>query len=189
MIGLGNPGAQYERTRHNAGFAVLGLLAERHGVRLRRSWLGARGESASFALPGQAVTLLRPLTFMNLSGEAVRPLLRREGWRAENLILVYDDMDIPAGRLRLRAGGSAGGHRGVASVLQAVGTEAVARVRIGIGRPGEGLDAAEFVLSGIPPDARPLWEASLQRAADAVLAICSGGLEAAMVAFHSAAGT
>lgn len=185
-IGLGNPGVQYERTRHNAGFAVLAVLAARHGVRFRRAVLGGKGETAVVGLPGILLTLLRPVTFMNLSGESVRPLMRKEGFGPGDMVLVYDDMDVPLGRLRLRPGGSGGGHRGVASVIAAVGSEAIARVRVGIGRPGEGLDAAEYVLSGIPPRERPAWEASVERAADAVEAICTDGCEAAMTRFNGA---
>lgn len=184
MIGLGNPGVQYERTRHNAGFAVLAVLAERHGVRFRRAMLGGKGETASISLPGKSLTLLRPTTFMNLSGESVRPLMRKEGFGPADMVLVYDDMDVPLGRLRLRPGGSAGGHRGVSSVIAAVGSDTIARVRVGIGRPGEGLDAAEYVLSTIPPQERPAWETSVERAADAVWAICADGLEAAMARFN-----
>ena len=183
-MGLGNPGAQYERTRHNAGFAVLGCLAGRQRVRFRRSWLGARGETAQVELGRAAVTLLRPLTFMNLSGEAVRPLVRREGLRPQDVILVYDDLDLPPGRLRLRAGGGTGGHRGVASVLSAVGGPDVARVRVGIGRPDQGMDAAEYVLSVIPAAGLAVWEQAVERAADAVEAVCRDGLEAAMSHFN-----
>jgi PTH1 family peptidyl-tRNA hydrolase len=184
VVGLGNPGASYERTRHNAGFGVLGILADRYGARFRRSWLGARGETAQVQWRGVAVTLLRPLTFMNLSGEAVRPFLRRDGFTASELLLVYDDMDLPAGRLRLRAGGGSGGHRGVASVLATVGSEDVARVRLGIGRPGDGLDAAEYVLSAIPGSAWAAWDKCLAAAADAVEVVCADGLEAAMARFN-----
>ncbi len=184
MIGLGNPGVQYERTRHNAGFAVLAVLAQRHGARFRRAVLGGRGETASISLSGTLLTLLRPTTYMNLSGDAVRPLMRKEGFGPADMVLVYDDMDVSLGRLRLRPGGSAGGHRGVASVIATVGSDAIARVRVGIGRPGEGLDAAEYVLSGIPPQERPAWETSLERAADAVVAICTDGCEAAMGRFN-----
>lgn len=190
VIGLGNPGPRYQRTRHNAGFAVLALLAQRQGGHFRHSWLGARGETARVDLRGAEATLLRPLTFMNLSGEAVRPLLkspgRRDGYTPAELILVYDDMDVPLGRLRLRLDGRPGGHRGVASVLAAVGSEGVARIRVGIGRPREGQDAAEYVLSEIPPREGPVWEASLARAADAVEEACGLGFEAAMARFNRA---
>lgn len=178
------------------GFAVLALLADRHAARFRRTWLGARGELAQLRLGATDIVLLRPLTYMNLSGEAVRPLLvgatrgrNPRGASAErfspgDIVLVYDDMDLPVGRLRLRRGGSAGGHRGVASVLAAAGQDGVARVRVGIGRPDEGQDAAEYVLSEIPPVQRAGWDDTLRRAADAVEAICLEGLEAAMARFN-----
>lgn len=188
VVGLGNPGSRYERTRHNAGFAVLALLAQRHDARFRHAWLGARGETARLQCAGAELTLLRPLTFMNASGTAVRPFMRqeggRDGFRPTDMVLVYDDMDVPTGRLRLRPDGRAGGHRGVSSVLSAAGSEAIARIRVGIGRPEEGQDAAEYVLSDIPPVERGSWEACLQRAANAVEAVCTDGLEAAMARFN-----
>jgi PTH1 family peptidyl-tRNA hydrolase len=184
VIGLGNPGPEYQRTRHNAGFAVLGVLAARHGLRFRRPWLAARGETAVLRWRGQEITLLRPLTYMNLSGEAVRPFLRGDGFSPSELLLVYDDMDLPLGRLRVRPAGSSGGHRGVASVLAAVGSEAVPRVRVGIGRPADGVDAAEYVLSAVPPQEQAVWAAALERAADAVETVCAEGLEAAMARFN-----
>lgn|GEM_PF-1512276 len=172
------------------------MLAERHGGRFRHAWLGARGETAQLVWHGLDLVLLRPLTFMNLSGEALRPFLRsdgsagrraglkRDGFDPADIVLVYDDMDVPTGRLRLRPGGRAGGHRGVASILSVVGADVIARVRVGIGRPGEGQDAAEYVLSDIPSSERSTWEACLQRAADAVEAICADGVEAAMGRFN-----
>ncbi len=178
---------------------MLALLAERHSAKLRRAWIGARAETARLRLAGGVeVTLLRPLTFMNLSGDAVRPFLaggssgpaggrgsqQRDRFDPSDVILVYDDMDVPAGRLRLRPGGRPAGHRGVASVLSVVGADVIARVRVGIGRPAEGQDAAEYVLSDIPLSERPMWEASLGRAADAVEAICTVGIEAAMARFN-----
>ena len=192
IIGLGNPGRAYERTRHNAGFDVLAVLATRHGGTFRRPWRGPRGESLRVDLPGHALTLLRPLTFMNLSGEAVRPLLRRggggDGFALDEILLVYDDMDLPSGSLRVRAGGSGGGHRGVASVLAATGSTAVARVRVGIGRPVDGLDAAEYVLRRLPAAEQPAWRAAVERAADAVEVACVEGLEEAMDRFNRTPG-
>ncbi len=192
IIGLGNPGRTYERTRHNAGFDVLALLAARHGGTFRRPWRGPRCETARSDVRGHALTLLRPLTFMNLSGEAVRPLLARgdgrDGFALDELLLVYDDMDLPPGTLRVRPFGSAGGHRGVASVLAAAGGLAVARVRVGIGRPTDGLDAAEYVLRRLPASEQAGWRAALERAADAVEAVCVEGLDAAMDRFNRTAG-
>ncbi len=184
MVGLGNPGPQYIRTRHNAGFAVLALLAERHGVGFRRLGRGVPGESARLRLGEADVLLLRPLTFMNLSGDAVGPVCRREGLGPQQLLLVYDDMDLPLGSLRLRPDGGAGGHRGVASVQAMLGASGLARVRVGIGRPPVGVDAAEHVLGSVAPQDRPTWEEALGRAADAVEAVCTLGLELAMVRFN-----
>lgn len=171
---------------------MLALLAARHGGSFRRPWRGPRAEWARFDLRGHALTLLRPLTFMNLSGEAVRPLLRQgdggDGFALDEVLLVYDDMDLPAGSLRVRASGSGGGHRGVASVLGATGSTAVARVRVGIGRPIDGLDAAEYVLRRLPASEQPAWRAALERAADAVEVACVDGLEEAMDRFNGTPG-
>ncbi len=183
VVGLGNPGAEYAQTRHNAGFGVLAALAQRRGARWSHP-LGLRGEIARARL-GAEVTLLRPLTFMNASGEAVRPLVRRLRLTPADVVLVYDDMDLPAGRLRLRAGGGAGGHRGVASVIAHLGTESFPRVRVGIGRPPEGWDAADYVLSRMPAAELAAWEAALDRAADAVEVVCARGVEPAMQRFNS----
>lgn len=179
VVGLGNPGPEYRLARHNAGFLVADRLAARHGGRWRRG-LFANAELARIDLGGQAVSLCKPLTYMNLSGRAVGPLCRREGLDASGVLLVYDDMDLPLGRLRLRAEGRAGGHRGVASVLQALGTERLARVRVGIGRPPDGIDAAQYVLSPVPPADRESWSAAVERAADAVEAVAVDGLAPAM---------
>lgn len=184
VVGLGNPGPRYAETRHNAGFAVLELLARRHGARWSRP-LGVRGEQAAVRLRGAELTLLRPLTFMNASGEAVGQALRRLRLQPPDIVLVYDDLDLPFGRLRLRPDGGSGGHRGVASVLETLGTDAFPRVRVGIGRPGEGRDAAEYVLSPPQPAEWPAWTSCLERAADAVEAIACEGLEAAMSRFNA----
>lgn len=182
VVGLGNPGPEYAETRHNAGFDVLVCLARRQGARWSRP-LGVRGETARIRL-GREVVLLRPLTFMNVSGDAVRPVLRKLRLSPSEVVLVYDDMDLPAGRLRLRGGGGSGGHRGVASVIAALGTEAFPRVRLGIGRPPEGRDAADYVLSRLPAGERAAWNAVVERAADAVACICARGLDPAMQRFN-----
>lgn len=178
---MGNPGPEYARTRHNAGFEVVALLARRHQAGWRRA---GNGESARTRLGGAEVVLLRPLTYMNLSGAAVAPLVRRHAIAPDHVLLVHDDMDLPAGRLRLRPGGGAGGHRGVASVTATLGTDAIPRIRVGIGRPPAGQDAVDFVLGAVGPDERASWEAAIARAADAVEGICRVGLEAAMARFN-----
>ena len=181
VVGLGNPGPEYDQTRHNAGFAAVALLARRHGAPLRRA---GNGELARTRLGPDEVLLLRPLTYMNVSGEAVGPVARRHAIEPAHVLVVHDDMDLAAGRLRLRPGGGSGGHRGVASIVAKLGTDAVPRVRVGIGRPPAGQDAVEFVLGAVGPDERPSWEAAITRAADAVEVVCRVGLEAAMARFN-----
>ena len=183
MVGLGNPGPEYARTRHNAGFEVLALLARRHGGAFRRA---GRGEAARIRLGQADVVLLRPLTYMNLSGDAVVPVARRHGVDPSHILLVHDDMDLPLGRLRLRPDGGSGGHRGVASVVACLGDGGFGRVRVGIGRPPAGEDTIGFVLGAIGPEERALWDGTLARAADAVEAVCTLGLEAAMGRFNRA---
>jgi PTH1 family peptidyl-tRNA hydrolase len=186
VVGLGNPGPEYRSTRHNAGFLVVERLAARHGVRLRHG-LFANAESARVRVASESVLLLRPLTYMNLSGRAVGPLARREQAAPEDVLLVHDDLDIPLGRLRVRSGGSAGGHRGVRSVLDALGSESVPRVRVGIGRPPDGVDAAQYVLAPVPYGEMAVWERALDQAVDACEAVLQDGLERAMERFNGAA--
>ncbi len=184
-MGLGNPGAEYAETRHNAGFCVVDALARRWGGRFRRG-LFAQSETCRIHLAGIPVLLVKPMTYMNLSGKALAPLLRREAIPAARLVVVHDDMDVPLGRLRLRAGGGTGGHRGMASVIASLGTEAVARVRVGIGRPPDGIDAAQFVLSPVRGGERALWQQAIDSAAEAVEVVLRDGLERAMERFNGA---
>ncbi len=189
VIGLGNPGIEYQRTRHNAGFAVLGILADRHSARFRRSVLGPRAETAHVVLGAVDVLLVRPLTYMNLSGEAVRPLVRKAGYTEQEILMVYDDMDIPFGRVRVRPGGSPAGHKGAGSVIAVVGTDRLPRIRIGIGRPHDGVDTADFVLAPVSGRDRPEWDRALERAADAVEVAVLEGVEAAMNRFNGGGGS
>ncbi len=146
VVGLGNPGRKYERTRHNAGFDAVELLASRLGIRLTK--LKCKALIGEGTIGGERVALAQPQTFMNLSGESVRELV---GWYKidmDHLIVIYDDCDLPLGKLRVRAKGSAGTHNGMKSILYQLGSEDFPRVRVGIGRPPEGWDLADFVLSG-----------------------------------------
>ncbi|MCG0277889.1 MAG: aminoacyl-tRNA hydrolase [Thermanaeromonas sp.] len=144
VVGLGNPGPQYETTRHNAGFMALDLLADELGINLTRQKPDAL--TGTGVVEGQRVLLVKPLTFMNLSGRAVSRLARWYGIAPEDILVILDDLDLAPGRLRIRPRGSSGGHKGLASVLEALGTEGVPRARIGIGRPPEGKDVVEYVL-------------------------------------------
>ncbi|MEK9659389.1 MAG: aminoacyl-tRNA hydrolase [Chloroflexota bacterium] len=180
VVGLGNPGPRYDGTRHNVGFACLDLLAKRAGMRFadKRQHVFI-GEGS---LAGQGVVLAKPRTFMNASGLAARYLLDRFGVRPERMLVVYDDMDLPLGALRVRAQGSSGGHNGLNSINAEVGTSAYPRVRIGIGRPAHG--AIEHVLAHFSKEEQAVVDEALGRAADAVETWLTEGIDAAMNRFN-----
>jgi peptidyl-tRNA hydrolase, PTH1 family len=173
VVGLGNPGRSYERTRHNAGYLVVEELARRHGGSWRRK---KKSQVADVSLGPKNVTLLKPTTFMNNSGSALA------GLRAETLILVHDDLDLDPGTVRVKVGGGAGGHNGLRSTIQNVGPDFV-RVRIGVGRPPEGarMTVTDFVLGRMDAAVKD----ALPRAADAVEAILDEGTEGAMNRFNA----
>lgn len=183
VVGLGNPGREYERTRHNAGFDVVDELARRHGGKFRGS-LRFPAETAEVKVGGETIYLVKPQTYMNASGEAVGPLLRKRGIELANLVVVVDDVDLELGRLRLRGQGSPGGHNGLKSVQAALGTDEYVRVRVGVGRPGTGREMVNHVLSRFAPDEKDAVAEVLSRAADAVETILSGGLSKAMNSFN-----
>jgi PTH1 family peptidyl-tRNA hydrolase len=183
IVGLGNPGKQYERTRHNIGFAVLDELARRAEAAFRKPWL-AKAETVQAELAGQSVLLAKPVTFMNLSGTAVAPLARKRGLEAADVVVVSDDMELPLGKLRIRARGGAGGHNGLKSVIEQLGSDEFARVRVGIGRSaGEG-DATSHVLGRFSAEERRALEPVIAAAADAVEGILRDGAETAMNKFN-----
>ncbi len=170
VVGLGNPGRRYERTRHNAGFMVVDELAHRHGGSWRQK---KRAESAPVNLGLAEVTLLKPQTFMNESGAAL------SGYRAEDLIVVHDDLDLPPGDVRVKVGGGAGGHNGLRSIISRLGNGFV-RVRVGIGRPPAGMGVTDYVLGGMDSAIKD----AIPTAADAVEAVVEEGPEAAMNRFN-----
>ena len=152
MLGLGNPGGEYATTRHNLGWATLDEL-ERRG-RFARERREGPARLREGAIEGFDVVLARPQTYMNLSGRAGRHLTERLGIPVPDVVVVYDELDLPFGRLRLRRGGSAGGHNGVRSLIESWRTSDFIRVRIGIGRPPEGMDPLDFILQPFTPDER-----------------------------------
>jgi PTH1 family peptidyl-tRNA hydrolase len=181
IVGLGNPGRKYQGTRHNVGFMVIDALARRHGIHVRaRRSKALVGEGA---VAGEQVILAKPLTFMNLSGEAVGGLVRRYRLAASDLVVVCDDVNLPLGRLRVRAKGSAGGHKGLKSIIRALGTEEFARVRIGIGSPAG--DMVDYVLSRFKRVEAPEARRMVTRGTDAVEAILTCGIEEAMNEFNA----
>jgi PTH1 family peptidyl-tRNA hydrolase len=184
VLGLGNPGTEYAETRHNAGFMVLDVVAARAGVRFRRlerrtpdgvrSFSGkVKAQVAEASLAGTPTLLVKPLTYMNLSGEVVGPLLRAGGLKPESLFVVVDDLNLPLGRIRVRPSGSSGGHNGLESIETVLCTDAYPRLRLGIGQPSSA-DAADYVLSRFLPEEREVLALVLERAAEVVLEWAGG---------------
>jgi PTH1 family peptidyl-tRNA hydrolase len=190
VVGLGNPGGEYGNTRHNVGARVVNLLAKRHGAALKRE---GKVDRATITIDGREVGLARPRAFMNVSGPPIAAELRRLHAPPEALLVVYDDLDLPTGRLRLRQTGSAGGNNGMKSLIGALGTRDFSRARIGVDRPyedGKGVrdpdQIADWVLSAPPPEQRALLDDATARAADAIEAAVRDGLDAAMGRFNAA---
>ena len=165
IAGLGNPGAKYRDTRHNVGFEVADLLARRYGAEFE----SAPGEAvmARVRTLGDGVLIVKPLTFMNLSGHAVAELIRYYRIAVPDVLIVVDDVNLPLGRLRIRARGSHGGHNGLKSIAGQLGTDDYARLRIGVGRGDERRDVADHVLARFDADEREVIRAAIERATDA----------------------
>jgi PTH1 family peptidyl-tRNA hydrolase len=182
VVGLGNPGRQYEGTRHNVGFEAVNLLASRHRI----AWESApRGiEALSGRWQGGPAVLAKPLTFMNRSGYAVVGLLQFYKIDVADLLVVVDEVQLEIGRLRTRPSGSAGGHNGLKSIVEALGTEAFPRLRIGVGRGDTQRDLADHVLGRVEPAERPVIEEAIGRAADAAELFVAEGVLAAMNRFN-----
>ena len=171
VVGLGNPGRSYERTRHNIGFLVADELARRHGGEFRKK---KKAEAAPVGLPPSGnVTLVKPQTYMNNSGVAVG------GYKAENLVVIHDELDLPPGTVRVKVGGGAGGHNGLRSIMSQLGADFI-RVRVGIGRPPTGLTVTDYVLGKMDSAVRD----AVNEAADAVEAVIESGPETAMNRFN-----
>jgi len=182
VIGLGNPGRKYERTRHNAGFLAVDELAR--GLRFdltqeKYHALVGRGQVGS----GDAL-MVKPQTFMNESGRSVAAALRYTGSAVADLIVVHDELDLPLGTVRIKTGGGHGGHNGLRSIIEHTGTPEFVRVRVGIGRPPVGRDAADYVLSPFLPAEQQAAADAITRAADAVKAVLEDGLTRAMNAYN-----
>jgi len=174
IAGLGNPGPEYQATRHNVGFRAVELLAARHQAVWRRDQLARVARARVMA---EDALFVEPWTFMNRSGEAIAPLMAEH--QPRGTVVVYDDLDLSVGRLRVRAGGGSGGHRGVMSVIEHCGPD-FTRVRIGIGRPQASSNTMEFVLSVFSEDEVDTVSAAIRGAADAVECVLARGVEAAM---------
>ena len=178
IVGLGNPGKAYAANRHNVGFMLLSRLAERLGETFSRVELRALLTKAVYQ--GRRLILVKPQTYMNASGSSVRSLLRFYKVPVQNLLVAFDDVDLPFETIRIRAEGGSGGQKGMQSIIDQLGSEAFPRLRIGIGRPPGRMEAADYVLQDFPKAERELLAITLDRAADAVLSFVADGLDKAM---------
>ena len=182
IFGLGNPGSEYAGTRHNAGFWCIDALAKKHDIvleRQNRSAIIGEGE-----IDDRRVVLVKPRTFVNRSGAAVGYLTARYAMPMDKLLLVCDDINLPPGKLRLRRKGSAGGHNGIKSVIEAAGSQDFPRLRIGVGRPAEGTGQIEHVIGPMKSEDREVVDEAVERAADAIACLLSHGLEEAMSRYN-----
>ncbi|MFH1898300.1 MAG: aminoacyl-tRNA hydrolase [Candidatus Desantisbacteria bacterium] len=178
IIGLGNPGEQYSQTRHNVGFMAINHLCRLHNIKLDQNKCQARiGEGE---IHEKNVVLAKPTTFMNLSGKSVAQLCNRCRVPSSQIIIIYDDVNLPAGKIRVRSQGSSGGHNGIQSIIACLGTKEFPRIRIGIGSPSEGIDMAEFVLSRFEREEMAIMDQSIELIARVVDTIIIDGVESAM---------
>ena len=183
IVGLGNPGEKYENTRHNVGFQVIDELAERQGKPVQR--LKFKALTGLLTIGGEKALVMKPVTYMNLSGEAVRPAADFYKLPPERILVISDDVALAAGRLRIRAKGSAGGHNGLKSIIQHLGTDQFPRIRVGVGeKPHPDYDLADWVLGRPQGEDKKAIDAAVKRAADAVECILTQGLERGMGKFN-----
>ena len=180
IVCLGNPGRRYAKTRHNIGFMVADDIATRYGIELKTKESYRIGKGS---VEGNEVILVEPLTFMNRSGTAVKEVMRRFPLESGNLVVVHDDLDMETGKLKIREKGSSGGHRGIESIMENLGTREFIRVKIGIGRE-EGVPAEEYVLRKFGKDQIPFIKDAIVRASDAIAAIIRDGVDKAMNEFN-----
>ncbi|NMC27298.1 MAG: aminoacyl-tRNA hydrolase [Syntrophomonadaceae bacterium] len=181
IVGLGNPGPEYKNTRHNIGYMVLEELAARYPVEKQDAKFDAL--IGQIRIGGEKVLLVKPLTYMNLSGRAVQPLVHWHKLDLQDLIVVYDDMDLPLGRLRIRAGGGSGGHKGIKSIIERLGTSDFARIRLGIGWAVD-RDAVDWVLGRFGTEEEDEARHAVERAADALEKWVTAGLESTMNTYN-----
>lgn len=184
VAGLGNPGLQYENTRHNAGFLALDQLAQNAGAQIQR--LKFRARCGEAVLEGHRVLLMKPDTYMNNSGEALEAALQFYKLPPQQLLVLYDDISMEPGRLRIRRKGSAGGHNGIKSIIALTGSEEFSRIKIGVGKkPHPDYDLKDWVLSGFSEEDRQTMQDAFARAAEAAALIVAGKSEEAMNRFNS----
>lgn len=186
IAGLGNPGRQYEKTRHNMGFDTIDELIDRH--RIPQGGITHKAMYGKGMIAGEKVLAVKPLTYMNLSGESIREYVNYYKMDPETeLIVIYDDIDLDPGQIRIRKKGSAGGHNGIKSIIAQIGTQNFYRIKVGVGAKPKGWDLADYVLGRFSSEERELVDKAICDAADAVEMILKDGIEAAMNHYNGAA--
>ena len=186
IAGLGNPGRQYEKTRHNMGFDTIDELIDRH--RIPQGGIAHKAMYGKGMIAGEKILAVKPLTYMNLSGEAIREYVNYYKMDPETeLIVIYDDIDMEPGQIRIRKKGSAGGHNGIKSIIAQIGTQNFYRIKVGVGAKPKGWDLADYVLGRFSSEERELVDKAICDAADAVEMILKDGIEAAMNHYNGAA--
>lgn len=186
VVGLGNPGPEYHNTRHNVGFRCADALAQAHGLSFdprKRS----KARIADGMIGGKHVLIVKPQTYMNLSGSSVQGLAAFYKITPDHMVVISDDLDLPLGTLRIRSKGGSGGHKGLTDIIRRLGTQNFARIRFGIGRPPGRTDPADFVLQGFDPDELPLVEQTVARAIKAVETWLTDGIDASMNRYNGTA--
>ena len=178
IVGLGNPGSEYERTRHNTGFMVVDRLASKHNIEIKKE--KSKALFGTGEINGEKVMIVKPQTFMNLSGESIRPLADYYKVDPEDILIVYDDISLAPGQLRIRAKGSAGGHNGIKSIIAHLGTQEFPRVKVGVGEKPSRMDLADYVLGHFSKEERATMDDAVKEAADAVCEIVNVGIAQAM---------
>lgn len=182
IIGLGNPEEEYSKTRHNMGFNTINKLAKKYNIEINKNKFQGLYETAT--IEGQKVVLIKPQTYMNLSGNCVKEFVDFYKVDSENVLVIYDDMDIEPGTIKIRKKGSAGGHNGMKSIIQMLRTEEFPRIRIGIGRPEHNGDEINYVIGAIPDEEIPKLEEGTENAKEAIIEILKNGIDSAMNKFN-----
>ena len=182
IIGLGNPGKEYAQTKHNVGFMVIDAIADELNVAVEKKQCQALTQTANW--DGQKILLVKPQTFMNLSGQAVMELLHYYNDRIDDLLVIHDDLDLPPGQLRFKQGGGAGGHNGIKNIIAHLGTQEFPRIKVGVGDKPPRMDLADYVLSRFSKEDREKMEQAFKDAAEAVEVMITEGADAAMNQFN-----
>lgn len=176
IVGLGNPEEEYSKTRHNMGFNTINKIAQEYGIQVNQKKFQALYGTGM--IENQKVILLKPQTYMNLSGNSVKEVV--DFYKTEKILVIYDDMDIEPGKIKIRKKGSSGGHNGMKSIIQMLGTEEFARIRVGIGRPQFKGDEINYVIGAIPEEEIKRLEEGTQKAKEAAIEIIKNGIDASM---------